>query len=76
MITISPQHRKQGDFPQTISYMNDINGDVVNNVALPQYTLAGKEHDAQMPHGRTQANDIKQERVGSYGVERRSRETN
>ena len=28
-----------------------------------------------MPRGRTQAYDIKRERVGSYGVERRSRET-
>ena len=30
--------------------------------------------DAEMPRGRTQAYDIKRERVGSYGVERRSRE--
>ena len=25
--------------------MNDINGDVVNNVALVRYTFRGKEHD-------------------------------
>ena len=110
--------------------MTDINGDVINNVALVQYTFTGKEHDlaptahgnakrkkvftrtkpsvrrklkenlarypvseavaktrrelggpltvssdAEMPRGRTQAYDIKRERVESYGVERRSRET-
>ena len=32
--------------------MNDINGDVVNNVALVQYTFTGKEHDlAPTAHG-------------------------
>ena len=127
---LTREYRKQGDFRQTISYMTDINGDVVNNVALVQYTFTGKEHDlaptahgnakrkkvftrtkpsvrqklkenltrypvseavaktrrelggpltissdAEMPRGRTQAYDIKRERVGSYGVERKTRET-
>ena len=38
---LTREYRKQGDFPQTISYTTDINGDVVNNVALVQYTFTG-----------------------------------
>ena len=49
---LTREYRKQGDFRQTISYMTDINGDVVNNVALVQYTFTGKEHDlAPTAHG-------------------------
>lgn len=50
----SKRNRKQGEFRQTISYLNDFNGDVVNNVALLQYTFTGMEHDlAPTVHGNT-----------------------
>ena len=42
---LTREYRKQGDFRQTIYYLNEFNGDIVNNVALLQYTFTGKEHD-------------------------------
>lgn len=46
------EYREQGDFRQTISYLNYFNEDIVNSVALLQYTFTGMEHDlAPTVHG-------------------------
>ena len=41
---LTREYKKKEDFHQIISYVNDINGDIVNNVVLLEYTFTGKEH--------------------------------
>ena len=40
------------DFRQIVSYLEDANGNVINNKALLQYNFKGEEHSFQaLPHG-------------------------
>ena len=56
---LTREYRKQGDFRQTIFYLNDIHSDIVNNVALLQYTFTGKGHDlAPTVHGNTKRKKV------------------
>ena len=44
------------EFRQTVSYLRDQRGEIVDNVALVQYLFKGKEHEIKVfPHGNSKA---------------------
>ena len=52
-------YRRLKDYPefrQTVSYLRDQRGEIVDNVALVQYLFKGKEHEIKVfPHGNSKA---------------------
>ena len=48
--------KKYPEFRQTVSYLRDQRGEIVDNVALVQYLFKGKEHEIKVyPHGNSKA---------------------